>query len=438
MGRLHGHKVQRCSLCDTKSDHGKGLNGTKPTQWGGSIDRRQVLKEGESKGKGKGKGSGGSESGSGGESMGNDGGGMRDEGSGGGGSEGGEEDENIIHWLLFVWLYLRNKSWPNSFVFVCPTVSIPGKVIHLWLFVSPFSLFPLLLVHHPHPDCPLHHRQRYPSPTPSSALPQHLAPNTPLVFPSLSWLCAAQPFPAVRLCVHGAALSPPCVECQWGWRLLEVSSSPSSFSSYDFLMWFQGSYASLPWHPSITLWSRCIPVHTSWPQLSLYTPLKFALMMVSLVMLSLQNLPLRCQIHHWCPPSSWLPTLCPLPCSLWMGVNVRVSGEDWHVQTVKRTQWECVHANRGLSQLDTDEHQDQTSTWDRMHSMPPIRALHDVMHQELCHRKPVPVGLIIITNIHLKMMLICTRSSISSSYQMYYTPVISIRTLDLGKKWTEK
>ena len=31
-GRPYGHKVQKCSLHDTKSDHKEGLSGTKPTQ----------------------------------------------------------------------------------------------------------------------------------------------------------------------------------------------------------------------------------------------------------------------------------------------------------------------------------------------------------------------------------------------------------------------
>ena len=69
------------------------------------------------------------------------------------------------------------------------------------LFVLPFSLFPMLLVHHPCLDRPLRRCQCRPLPMPSSSLSQHLALNAPLIFPSPSWLCATQLFPAVRLCV---------------------------------------------------------------------------------------------------------------------------------------------------------------------------------------------------------------------------------------------
>ena len=111
--------------------------------------------------------------------------------------------------------------------------------------------------HHHHHSCS-HSRHCPPSPSP---LPPHrphrrCRPHLPSIPGADQWTpltelalcCSTLPHGqtlchagnASGLCVHGAAPSPPRVKPQWGWRFLEVSSSPSSFFSYNFFVWFQG------------------------------------------------------------------------------------------------------------------------------------------------------------------------------------------------------
>lgn len=44
MGQPYRHKVQKCTLCDTKSDHRVGSRGTKPTRTGEGEEGRMALR----------------------------------------------------------------------------------------------------------------------------------------------------------------------------------------------------------------------------------------------------------------------------------------------------------------------------------------------------------------------------------------------------------